>query len=103
MGGRIDARSDIYALGCVLYEMLAGEPVFSGATSQAVVARVVSEEPRSLRSVRPDVSPQMEKALRLALAKEPERRPASARELVGMLGGSAITQPAHECSPGETE
>src|SRR5262245_26222215 len=90
MGVRIDARSDIYALGCLLYEMLAGEPVFTGATPQAVVARVVSEEPRSLRSVRPDVPFQLEKALRLALAKEPDRRPASARELLEMLGASAI-------------
>jgi serine/threonine-protein kinase len=91
MGSRIDTRSDIYALGCVVYEMLAGEPVFTGATSQAVVARVVSEEPRSLASVRPDVPRQMEAALRLALAKEPDRRPASARELLEMLGASPLT------------
>jgi serine/threonine-protein kinase len=91
VGGRIDARSDIYALGCVLYEMLAGEPAFTGATSQAVVARVVSQEPRSLASVRTDMPRQMEAALRLALAKDPDRRPASARELLRMLGASPVT------------
>ena len=91
MGSRIDARSDIYALGCVLYEMLAGEPAFTGATSQAVVARVVTEEPRSLGSVRLDLPPRMVAALHLALAKEPERRPASAMELVKMLGASSVT------------
>ena len=85
MGGEIDQRTDIYALGCVIYEMLAGEPAFVGATSQAVVARVVSQEPRALRSVRPDVSQRMERALRAALAKEPEGRPESAGELMALL------------------
>jgi eukaryotic-like serine/threonine-protein kinase len=51
MGEReITARSDVYALGCVLYEMLTGEPPFTGPTAQAIVARVMTEEPRSLRS-----------------------------------------------------
>ena len=91
VGGEVDARSDIYAFGCVLYEMLAGEPAFTGATSQAVVARVISGEPRSLRSVRADVPSAVESALRLALAKEPERRPASARDLMQRLGALPLT------------
>ncbi len=57
MGSDIDERTDVYALGCVIYEMLAGEPAFTGATSQAVVAKLVSEEPRPLRGVRPDLPP----------------------------------------------
>jgi serine/threonine-protein kinase len=85
MGGVIDERTDVYALGCVLYEMLAGEPLFTGATSQAVVARLVSEEPRSLRGVRPDLPPTMERAIRAALAKQPDARPRSAGELVARL------------------
>jgi serine/threonine-protein kinase len=86
MGGEIDERTDVYALGCVIYEMLAGEPAFMGATSQAVVARVVSEEPRSLRSVRPDLPSRFEAGLRRALAKDPEHRPASAGALMMALG-----------------
>jgi serine/threonine-protein kinase len=85
MGGEIDGRTDVYALGCVIYEMLAGEPVFTGATSQAVVARVVSEEPRALRSTRPDVPQRMESALRAALAKQPQGRPESAGALMALL------------------
>jgi serine/threonine-protein kinase len=85
MGGEIDQRTDIYALGCVIYEMLAGEPAFVGATSQAVVARVVSEDPRALRSIRPDVPKRMESALRAALTKQPEGRPESGAALMALL------------------
>ena len=85
MGGDLDERTDVYALGCVIYEMLAGEPAFAGATSQAVVARVVSEEPRTLRSVRPDVPQRVERGLRAALAKQPENRPKSAAALMKLL------------------
>ncbi|HEY9444987.1 MAG TPA: serine/threonine-protein kinase [Gemmatimonadales bacterium] len=85
VAGEVDARTDVYALGCVIYEMLAGEPVFIGPTSQAVVARVVSEDPRSLRAVRPDVPGTVEAGLRRALAKRPEGRPASAGELMRAL------------------
>ena len=49
MGEReITAKSDVYALGCVTYEMLTGEPPFTGPTAQAIIARVMTEEPRSL-------------------------------------------------------
>ena len=85
VGGELDERTDVYALGCVIYEMLAGEPAFSGPTSQAIRARVVSQEPQPLRAVRPDVPAQLETALRRALAKVPERRPASGAELVAAL------------------
>ena len=65
--------------------MLAGEPAFVGATSQAVVARVVSEDPRALRSIRPDVPKRMESALRAALTKQPEGRPESGAALMALL------------------
>ena len=55
MGEReISARSDVYALGCVLYEMLVGEPPFTGPTAQAIIARVMTEEPRTLDAAAED-------------------------------------------------
>ena len=84
-GGEVDQRSDVYSLGCVIYEMLAGEPPFAGPTAQAVLARKLSEPPRHLRTVRQDVSAAMERAVLLAMEKDPARRPESASTLVGML------------------
>jgi serine/threonine protein kinase len=83
--GEIDARSDIYALGCVVYEMLTGEIAFSGPTPQAIIARHISEPPRSIRTVRPEVTREVEAAVLAALAKEPKARPRSAAALLGML------------------
>jgi eukaryotic-like serine/threonine-protein kinase len=89
MGAPLDERTDVYGLGCVIYEMLAGEPAFAGATSQAVVARLMSEDPRSLRAVRSDVPEHIEAALRAALAKDRDARPSSAAALLSMLTGRA--------------
>ncbi|HEX2220526.1 MAG TPA: serine/threonine-protein kinase [Gemmatimonadales bacterium] len=81
-GGDVDQRTDIYGLGCVLYEMLAGEPPFTGPTAQAVLARALSGEVRPLGTVRPEITPAAERAIRSALASEPGRRPMTAGELV---------------------
>ena len=70
----VDARSDLYALGCVLYEMLAGEPPYTGPTPQAIMARRLSEPVRSLRSVRETVTDQLEQAVMRALARVPADR-----------------------------
>jgi Tol biopolymer transport system component/tRNA A-37 threonylcarbamoyl transferase component Bud32 len=86
MGERdISAKSDIYALGCVLYEMLAGEPPFTGPTAQAIIARVVTEEPRSLVVQRRSVSPQLEAVVRKALEKLPADRFSSAAQFAAAL------------------
>src|ERR1051325_2410717 len=65
----IDARSDIYSLAAVLYEMLAGEPPHTGPTVQSVLAKVVTDRPRPLRQLRESVPPHVEAAVLKALAK----------------------------------
>jgi serine/threonine-protein kinase len=87
MGEReITARSDVYALGCVLYEMLVGEPPFTGPTAQAIVAKVVTEEPRALQPKRHTVPANVEAATLTALEKLPADRFASAAEFATALG-----------------
>ncbi len=86
MGERqITARTDVYALGAVTYEMLAGEPPFPGPTAQAVVARVMTESPRSLTAQRPSVPPAVDAAVRTALEKLPADRFASASAFAAAL------------------
>jgi eukaryotic-like serine/threonine-protein kinase len=70
----IDARTDIYSLGCVLYEMLAGEPPFAGPTGQAMIAKRMAGPPRFLRIVRPDAPGEVDEALQRALAPDPDDR-----------------------------
>src|SRR4051812_15653772 len=85
----IDARSDLYALGAVTYEMLAGEAPFTGPTVQAIVARVMTEEPRSLHTQRKAIPEYVEDAVLRALEKLPADRWSSAREFADALQGSA--------------
>jgi Tol biopolymer transport system component len=85
----VDARSDIYSLACVLYEMLAGEPPYTGPTSQAILARKLLDAMPSLRVVRDTVPPPVEAAIRRALARVPADRQATAHEFAAALSGSA--------------
>jgi hypothetical protein len=87
----LDARSDIYALGCVVYEMLAGEPPFTGPSAQAVIARHCHEPPRSLRVIRPAVPLDVQIAVERALAKVPADRYATAGEFVAALEAGAVS------------
>ena len=93
MGARdLDARADVYALGCVLYEMLAGEPPFTGPTAQAIVARVMTEEPRTLTGQRKTIPPGIEAAVFTALAKLPADRYSTAAEFAADLKNPAGTK-----------
>src|SRR5215217_2790676 len=96
MGEReITARSDVYAIGAVLYEMLSGDPPFTGSTAQAIVARVVTEVPRPLLPQRHTIPRHVEAAVLTALEKLPADRFPSAADFAEALRdkGYAATVP----------
>jgi serine/threonine protein kinase/Tol biopolymer transport system component len=83
----ITPAADVYALGCVLYEMLTGEPPFVGATAQAIVAKLLTSEPEPITTLRKTVPPHVEAAVFTALQKLPADRFARAAEFAAALGG----------------
>ena len=85
----VDHRADIYALGAVAYEMLAGEPPFTGPTSQAIVAKVMTEEPKGLMIQRRSVPEAVEAAVLTALEKLPADRFATAAAFAAALGAGS--------------
>ena len=88
---QLGARSDIYSLACVLYEMLAGEPPITGRSSLAVVAKLLTEKPVRLRTLRDTVPEAVEAAILTALAKTPADRFATAAEFSDALSGEVRT------------
>jgi serine/threonine-protein kinase len=98
-GDHIDARTDIYSLGCVLYEMLAGEPPFAGPTGQAMIAKRMAGPPRFLRIVRPDAPIEVDQALQRALDPEPDDRFDSAAAFAKALVEPLPAEPARDERP----
>src|SRR3989441_7832523 len=88
--GQVDGRSDLYALGCVGYEMLAGAPPFTGPTAQAILARHAVDPVAPIRTVPETVSPGVESAVLKALAKVPADRHAGAAEFAQALAASSL-------------
>jgi len=96
----IDGRADIYSLGAVLYEMLAGDPPHTGSTAHAVIAKVLTDRPRALHLARDTVPKQVEAAVECALAKLPADRFATAQEFVDALRGTRpVTIPGGWSTP----
>ncbi len=81
-GRALDFRTDLWSLGAVLYEMLAGRPPFQGDTQLQVIHAVVHDEPASLREIRPGLPAEIEAIVSRALQKDPDRRYQSAAEMV---------------------
>jgi len=83
--GAVGPATDVYALGCVLFEMLTGSPPHGGPTAHAIIARRLAGKPIALRADRPEVSTGIERAVATALAADPARRFASAAALASAL------------------
>jgi predicted ATPase len=94
-GEVVDRRADVWALGALLYEMLAGRPAFDGEDMEAVRGRVIAGEPESLDALRPEVPAAVLHALRLALAKDPARRPGTAERFAELLTGPSGDSTPH--------
>jgi eukaryotic-like serine/threonine-protein kinase len=88
----LDGRSDIYGLGCVLYEMLGGDPPFTGSSAQAILARKLVDQIPSLRSVRETVPFTVEQTVRKALARAPADRFATASQFAEALKETAAPE-----------
>ena len=109
----VDGRADVYATGAVLYEMLAGEPPFTGPSARVILTRSLTELPRSLTGARQGLPPPSMRVVQKALAKNPVDRYATGCALVtaldslrtGMTSGttSAVTAPATEVLPASTK
>ncbi len=83
-GGFIDEKSDLYALGAIMYEMLTGKPPFDGPSPIAVALRHIHDDPAPVRKLRPDVPRPVEAIVMRLLAKPPEERPSSAQTLAAL-------------------
>jgi eukaryotic-like serine/threonine-protein kinase len=104
-GQQVDARTDVYSLGCVLYEMLTGQAIFTGDTPLSVAYQHVRERPIPPSQRRADISPELETVVLKALAKKPEKRYQSAAQMrADLMRVSSGNPPAAQApQPHETD
>ena len=91
-GDAFDARSDVYALGCLLYQMITGEPPYAARTPRALLAAVLMDPVPSARELREELPDHVDEAIRRSLAKEPEERFATAAEMATALTGGSTSR-----------
>jgi serine/threonine-protein kinase len=94
-GRPVDQRTDVYSLGIVMYEMLAGEPPFTGSTIVEIGRQHVRDRPRPLTETRPDIPASLDRVAMRCLEKLPESRFQSMDELLGALVGLDLYHPQH--------
>ena len=94
-GDKVDARSDVYALGCLTYEMLVGVPPFTGRNVQSLVQQHIAAPPPSASTIRPTVPPEIAAAIQQAMAKTPADRYATALDFAAALKGTRDTMGAY--------
>jgi tetratricopeptide (TPR) repeat protein/predicted Ser/Thr protein kinase len=101
-GGEVDARSDLFSLGAVLYECLAGRPAFGGASVLEIFRQVQGVNPPPPSALNPRVPPALDRVVMKALAKRPEDRYQSAEEMLGELRAARGALAAGEAGPPRT-
>jgi serine/threonine-protein kinase len=97
----VDGRSDVYSLGCVLFEMLAGRPPFMGRNARSVMTQHVTTPPPALLELRPGLTSGVVEAVERAIAKDPEERYATAKEFGDVLQLLAATEVVEQATPPE--
>jgi serine/threonine protein kinase len=93
-GEALDARSDIYSFGCVLFELLAGRPPYTAADRNELLNKHVSAPPPAVDAVNPNATSSISKLLRQMLAKKPAERPGSMKDVLLQLRAIRLLQPA---------